>query len=309
MVFGAYKVDGDTGQRLAGRIIREASWVWELNRQFVQEPRSPESYEALVLMRGVLMFFSRSEKLMTAGWQAKEVITTVYFPRWHRGSVDRLLKDEDCAAIPISALMPNNREKLGEIYPDADPPLYLNAGSYEDIERDVAEVAAGRLAKTGCLLWGAPGNGKTQFAKYLSKKYKLPINVVYLNPSYDNYLVARMFADVPPRCIVLLEDFDNYFDGRTCIMKNDEVRFTFDSFINALDGIHNDYRGVVFIMTANDISKVDPSVKCRPSRFKHVREFVGPNWETRMRVLGDERLAFETDGSSLDDVFKRASEK
>ena len=55
---------------------------------------------------------------------------------------------------------------------------------------------------------------------------------LYLNPEYNNYDIACMFASVPRRSLVLMEDFDNYFDKRTCLMKNDQVKFTFDAVDN-----------------------------------------------------------------------------
>jgi len=127
--------------------------------------------------------------------------------------------------------------------------------------------------------------------------------VVYFLPDYSNLDVSLMFANVPQRSIVLLEDFDNLFDGRKCTIPNDQIKFTFDSIINALDGVHNDYRQVMFIMTVNDIGKVDDSIKERPSRFKFVKEFGPPKLEVRERILGDRNLAIITDGLSLDKVF------
>ena len=184
-----------------------------------------------------------------------------------------------------------------------------NEGSFEDIEADVAKVAKGSLKRTSFLLHGPPGNGKTNFIRQLARKYTLPIYVIYFNPDYNNLDIARMFSEIPRRCIILFEDFDNYFDGRNCTMKNDQVKFTFDSIINALDGVHNDYRGVVFAMTANNIDRIDSSLKCRPSRFKFVREFGNPNRTLRAKILGSTELADSTEGMSLDEVFnKRPSE-
>ena len=184
-----------------------------------------------------------------------------------------------------------------------------NEGSFEDIEADVAKVAKGSLKRTSFLLHGPPGNGKTNFIRQLARKYTLPIYVIYFNPDYNNLDIARMFSEIPRRCIILFEDFDNYFDGRNCTMKNDQVKFTFDSIINALDGVHNDYRGVVFAMTANNIDRIDSSLKCRPSRFKFVREFGNPNRSLRAKILGSAEMADSTEGMSLDEVFnKRSSE-
>jgi len=191
----------------------------------------------------------------------------------------------------------------------ADPRSKTILDNCADIEAEVQEVVDGKKMKTGLLLYRPPGSGKTQFIKHLAKKHCLPIHVVYLNPEYNNYDMAMMFASVPRKCIVLMEDFDNYFDGRECIMKNDQVKFTFDAFINALDGVHNDYRQVIFAMTANDVSKLDVSLTRRPSRFKFVREFGPPSDAVRASILKDPELIEKTRGLSLDQVFSKLSEQ
>jgi ATP-dependent 26S proteasome regulatory subunit len=113
-----------------------------------------------------------------------------------------------------------------------------------------------------------------------------------------------MFNDIPEKCIVLFEDFDNYFNKRECIMKNNEVKFTFDSLLSVLDGVYNEYNQVVFFMTCNDIDKIDASIKDRPSRMKFVTEITGPNYENRLDILdGDIELAEMTENMTTDRVF------
>lgn len=306
VLLGSYRLTGDTSKRLIDKIKKDASWSWVLTGEYAEPPRYPNVFEAFVFMNSIPFFFSRNERLMTAGWKGKEDLSTIAYFRWQRASVERMLK-EGCAdnSIPISALSVGSEDRLGALTPDPNIVPYLNRGSYEDMEEEVKMVLDGRSKKTGLLLHGSPGNGKTQFVKYIARKYSIPIYVVYLRPDYDNYDIARMFSEIPRRCIVLLEDFDNYFDGRECSMKNDQVRFTFDSIINALDGVHNDYSGVVFMMTANDIDKIDDSLKKRPSRFKIVREFRCPDLELRNRILKDPDLASSLEGVSLDVVFSR----
>ena len=304
ILLGSYRLNSDTSKRLIDKIESHARWSWVLTGELVVRPKYPNVFEALVLLGGVPLYFSRNERLMTAGWQGKEDLSQVVFLRWHRKGIDRLLRETVLSdTIPISALSAGSNDRLGDLEPDPNASVFLNEGSYEDIERDVVDVLRGRLRKTSCLLYGPPGNGKTQFVKYLSKKHCLPIYVVYLNPDYNNLDIARMFSEIPRRCIVLLEDFDNYFSGRECTMKNEQVRFTFDSLINAFDGVHNDYREVVFVMTANDIDKIDDSLKSRPSRFKFVRRFAEPNYDLRKRILQNDVDARVTEGLSLDDVF------
>jgi hypothetical protein len=56
-------------------------------------------------------------------------------------------------------------------------------------------------------------------------------------------------------------------------------------------------------MTCNDIEKIDTSLKERPSRLKHVKEFGNPNYETRLKVLKTDSLAENSEGLTLDKVF------
>jgi hypothetical protein len=307
LVLGQYRLDNDTSKRLISKVVKSKCKQWILTKELVLPPKHPTQYEAFVIFNGLWFFVSRSERLMTAGWQSKEEVSSISFLRWQREKIDRLLRGEDDSdnTIPVMALLPSSTDRLGELTCDPNPSIYLDPALYQDIEDDVIKVLAGEKNKTGALLYGKPGNGKTQFTKYLARKYRLPIYVIYLNPEYNNLDLAMMFASIPPRCIVLMEDFDNYFNKRTCIIKNENVRFTFDAIINALDGIHNDYQQVIFMMTANDITKIDSSIKDRRSRFQFIKRFGPPSDKVRMKILNEPQLVKETKGLSLDQVFAR----
>jgi len=302
----SYRLEPETSKRILTRILSEKSLKYIINSQHVLPPKLPETFSAISRLDGVAFYFTREERLLNAGWKSKEDISQITFLRWNRLKVNKILtRSSDEVTLPVNALSPSGSDKLGEIIRDENAIVYMPRSFYGDMEHDVARVIKGELTKTSMLLYGDPGNGKTQFVKYLAKKYNLPINIVYFSPDYSNIDVSTMFANIPSNCIVLLEDFDTYFNGRECLMKNEHVRFTFDSVINALDGAYNDYKGVVFVMTANDISKIDDSLKSRPSRFKFVKQFTGPDFETRMQILQSEDEARQTEGLSLDQVFSR----
>lgn len=304
LVLGSYKIDNDMSKRLITAVETDAKFKWIITNEYVTDPRYPDVFEALVSLYGAWFYINRNERLLTAGWKGKEETTFITFPRWHRRKIlvafrRKMLEGQ---SVPVMLLSPHGgADRLGEL--KADPESKTALDNCVDIEAEVQEVIDGKKSKTGILLYGPPGNGKTQFIKHLSRKHALPIYVVYLNPEYSNHDIALLFSSIPRRCIVLMEDFDNYFDSRECVMKNDQVKFTFDAFINGLDGVHNDYRQVIFAMTTNDISKIDDSLKNRPSRFKFVKEFGPPSETVRLTILKDEKLVKKTEGLSLDAVF------
>jgi hypothetical protein len=299
-----YRLEPDVSRRILSKILKGDCTKYIIRNQYVEPPKLPEIFAAIIRMEGCFFYFSREERLLTAGWKGKEDVSSLMFPRWYRKKIEKLLsRSADDEVIPVNVLNPSGTEKLGDLIKNVKAEVYLPAHQYSDIEQEVIKVVQGDLYKTSMLLHGAPGNGKTQFVKYLAKKYNLPINMLYFMPEYSNIEIASLFANIPPKCIVLLEDFDTYFSGRECLMKNENVRFTFDSIINSLDGVYNDYKGVVFVMTANEINKIDDSLKKRPSRFKFVREFLPPDEETRFRILGDQEKVAMTAGMSLDEVF------
>lgn len=309
VLLGTYRLDGSSSKNLFDVIRKEGKFGWVLNGDYAVVPRYPNIWETFVVVRGIPMFYSRHERLLTAGWKGKEEQTSITFPRFMKNKIEELLAEDPASkTIPVNLLTPHEPDRLGEVEVNPEEPNPpLDEKTYLDIEEDVRHVLSGKLRKTSAILYGEPGNGKSRFVKYLASKYSLPINVVQLGADWSNHDIMLMFASIPRRCIVLLEDFDNHFHGREPAIKNDAVKFTFDSVINSLDGVHNDYRQVVFIMTANDITKVDDSLKDRPSRFKFVREFGPPSEDTRRRILGDEKLVRLSKNLSLDKVFLAAS--
>ena len=304
----SYRLDSSSSKNFLDVIRRDGRHTWTLNGDYAVPPRYPSTWESFTVLKGVPIYYSRHERLLTAGWKGKEEQTTVTFPRFLRKKIDQILReDASTRTVPVNLLTPGDPDRLGEIEIDEsveDPPLDRTV--YEDIELDVRRTLSGEIRKTSAILHGPPGNGKSRFVKYLAAKYSLPIYVIQLGADWTNNDILLMFSSIPRRCIVLLEDFDNHFHGRQPAIKNDSVKFTFDSIINSLDGVHNDYRQVVFVMTVNDLSKVDDSIKNRPSRFKFVREFGPPTEKVRLRILKDPNLVKLSEGLSLDKIYLAA---
>jgi hypothetical protein len=284
-----------------------------LYEELTMENRYPVSFSAFCFFKGAPWFHvDRNERLMQAGWNEKDHVTSVTCARWSYDSFKNYLNYKikqtqiETLGVPVELMLPYGTDKIGSIkksYPEPIVDDYL----WKDFEKEVQEVSQGSRDKTSALFYGLPGNGKTSFVKYLATKYRLPIMILTFDPDFNNHDLLLIFSQIPKKCIVLLEDFDNYYHGRKCIMGGEHkfVKFTFDIILNGLDGAYTTHENVVFIMTVNDISKVDPALRNRPSRFKYTRHFDNPNLNVRKKILPED-WAQATQGLNLDQIFRMA---
>lgn len=279
-----------------------------VNEEFITESKYPVVFQAFCSISDCPLFYiNHSERLLTAGFQGKELVTTVVCFRWRYNRLrdyltTRLKELELSMGVPVELITPNYSDRIGMLKKPTSEPL-LDQAVWMDIAKEVEEVFAGKRDKTGAIFYGPPGNGKTSFIKYLATKHRVPIKLITFSPDYSNHDLMAIFSQIGTKCIVLFEDFDNYFDGRNCILgtHNQNIKFTYDIILNGLDGVYNTYEGVVFIMTVNYIEKVDPAMRNRPSRFKYVRKFDNPSAKIRAKLIPEVDLP---DGLNLDQLMR-----
>ena len=304
IVINHFRIPKTIAKLLYKQVIK-SNFQFVVEEELVFDKKDPSIYKSIIKLDNMFVLFDKSERLFTAGWQPKEGLTDVYFFRWNtqkiRAILDAISKIKK--EVNVYAMSPYGNSHIGTVDCKGYS-LVLDSEIYEDIENDVQRVLNRELPKTSALLYGPPGNGKSRFIRYISQKYELPIYTFYFNPDYTNLDILEAFSMVPKRSIVLFEDFDNYFDDRTCLIKSENVKFTFDVLLNCLDGVYNDYKETIFFMTVNDLDKVSDALKKRPSRFKYVREFKNPSPELKFELLKDIKLADGLTDISLDQTFK-----
>ena len=305
LIINHYRVNRSVGNLLYKKLMSESSFKFIAQEELVFDKKDPSIFRGLFRIKSFFMLFHKGEILLQAGWTAKESVIDIYFFRWNSSRVKELLKEvnKSNSKTNIYAMSPWGNINIGSM-DCANYSINIDKKLYEDIEIDINRVLNKEIGKTSALLHGVPGNGKTRFIKYIAQKYELPIYTFYLHPDYSNLSIQEAFSTIPERCIVLFEDFDNYFEDRKCIMPNDKINFTYDVLLNCLDGVYNDYKEVIFFMTVNDLNKVSTALKKRPSRFKYVREFTNPSVELKTELLGDLDLASKIGDISLDQIFK-----
>lgn len=246
----------------------------------------PNTYTALCYLDKMFMFFKIEERILRTGKDSTDIVANVIIFRWNRKKIRNIINEsrKTKEEVHIYVIHAWDSIKTGSFkIPDKIEKPYIDNKIREKVEKDAKRVISGSLNKVGTILYGDPGNGKSFFIRYIALKYKLPIYIMSLMPDLDNYCIIKMFSYASGPAVVLLEDFDKYFDKTKCLLSN--PRFTFDTLLNVLDGSFSNLNKLLFFMTANDINKIDVSLKSRPGRFKHIIEVKNPNNSIRNEIL------------------------
>ncbi|KAI1141574.1 BCS1 N terminal-domain-containing protein [Hypoxylon sp. FL0543] len=155
--------------------------------------------------------------------------------------------------------------------------------------------------RRGYLLYGPPGTGKSSLSLALAGFFKMRIYIVSLSsPTSNEENLASLFAELPRRCVVLLEDIDtaglthtreqdqpktqnqSTDDSNTMVPgqlttgngntnTNNNGRLSLSGLLNILDGVASQ-EGRVLIMTTNHLDKLD-SALIRPGRVDMIVKF------------------------------------
>lgn len=194
------------------------------------------------------------------------------------------------ASRPFSTVILNEKTKQDLIDDVTD---YLNPAT----QRWYAN--RGIPYRRGYLLWGPPGTGKSSLSLALAGFFKMRIYIVSLSSvSANEENLASLFAELPRRCVVLLEDIDSaglthtreqleaaraaeagdsskddMVPGQltTGNGNNNNGRLSLSGLLNILDGVASQ-EGRVLIMTTNHLEKLDKAL-IRPGRVDMTVEF------------------------------------
>lgn len=171
--------------------------------------------------------------------------------------------------------------------------------------------------RRGYLFYGPPGTGKTSFSLALAGHCKLDLYMLSLaNGSIEEDDLTRMFASLPPRCVVLLEDIDSAGIKRET--EDDEPdkyhrrgRVSLSGLLNAIDGTSSQ-EGRLLIMTSNNPDALDKAL-VRPGRIDR-KVYFGPinrasAEQIFIRMFTSQRLESEKAVSVSENGHVSSSEK
>lgn len=131
--------------------------------------------------------------------------------------------------------------------------------------------------RRGYLFYGPPGTGKSSLSTALAGEFGLDLYEVKVPSIANDGDLEQMFQEIPPRCIVLLEDIDAVWAGREqrlersiCDSASERSatpsisNVTLSGLLNVLDGVGSQ-EGRLVIMTTNKPDQLD-SALTRPGR-------------------------------------------
>lgn len=148
--------------------------------------------------------------------------------------------------------------------------------------------------RTGVLMWGPGGTGKSSMAKVVAEMLGLPLYQYYLNTFTDRDFV-RKWSEMDTPCVVALEDFDTVFHGRNPATEHKSL--SFECVLNQISGISS-LSGVVLIVTTNHLDKIDDALgrvdkngkPTRPGRIDHILH-MGTTTELQRRQIAEYTLS------------------
>lgn len=199
-----------------------------------------------------------------------------------------------------------------EHYHRGDIQVVLSGTLKTDVEQFLKTFrASDRLSAAGIeiaasmLLYGPPGCGKTQIARFIASELELPLIVARMDSLISSYLGStaknlRMlfeFAASHP-CILFLDEFDALAKMRDDSRELGELKRVVISLLQNIDALGRDH---LIIAATNHDHLLDPAVW---RRFAH-RIHVGNPDQAARRLLLQQFYRGFVDSKSLDEVVFR----
>lgn len=162
--------------------------------------------------------------------------------------------------------------KRSEIQPRSRNSVILKEGQMDRILDHLNMFLSNREAykksdipfRTGMLLYGDPGSGKSSTALAIANEMKMNVYIIALSALLNDESLNDCFSNIPANSIIILEDIDVASAVKNRDKDDDENGVTMSGMLNVLDGFQSP-PGVITIMTTNRLDVLDPAI-IRPGR-------------------------------------------
>jgi len=308
-----YKIlDADTIPDNLNDLYRDAEEN-EYSVIFVNAPQSPQIMNCGELLPDIdtvraMLASALPEKIVDGATEhlhgltvqnIKRVIplSTVYFDRL---SIETIRKTKELLFINIVGLQKIDPETPFYYEDEADAYVWVKlAKPYMFAEVDL------RLVPKGVLLYGQPGTGKTEFAKYVARQWDLPLFLLDINAMLSKWqgeaeahlTKALSVLDQESPCIVLFDEVEKLF-------LSDSENDTSQRLLSKLLWWLQSKQSRVFVaMTSNDITAIPPEMY-RAGRISMNLEMRGLPVGLVKPFIDDLLDSFNADDVSVPKVIK-----
>jgi hypothetical protein len=193
----------------------------------------------------------------------------------------------------------------------AEDQLILPAATAEALRSNVFDfirqrprlAELGLSTRKGLLFHGPPGTGKTHTIRHLATR--LPDHTVLLVTAEQIGLLSEYaaLARLLQPALVVVEDVDLVARDRTQMRDGcDEVML--NKLLNEMDGLRES-ADVIFVLTTNRLSALEPALAQRPGRVDQAIEFPLPDADARRRLIALHAGRAPITNDALDDALRR----
>ncbi|KAF2169577.1 hypothetical protein M409DRAFT_19989 [Zasmidium cellare ATCC 36951] len=248
----------------------ESAWFWHEGRLFAIS-RSLDSFNAAMSDPSYDGIGGEEIKISSLGLQSEPIKEFVERCRQYAESKSQfyvIIYSRDRYGLSWKPKYRKPLRQLETVHFDDEVKTNLIADirNYLDLRTRKLYQSRSMPYRRGYLFYGPPGTGKSSLSTAIAGEFGLDLYEVKVPSIKDDGELEQMFQEIPPRCIVLLEDIDAVWSAREQrIDAENGSAVTLSGLLNVLDGVGSQ-EGRVVILTTNKPERLD-SALVRPGRI------------------------------------------